>query len=89
VGSERVASASIFASSSGVSTQSAALAFCSSCSGLVAPAITLAGGSPVGGTYSGTGVSAGKFDPAVAGVGLHTITVILIALAVHVSSALG
>ncbi|HEX2901343.1 MAG TPA: T9SS type A sorting domain-containing protein [Bacteroidia bacterium] len=39
-----------------------------------APALTLAGGSPAGGTYSGTGVSSGVFDPAVAGVGTHTLT---------------
>ena len=32
-------------------------------------------GSPVGGTFSGTGVSAaGSFDPAIAGVGSHAIT---------------
>lgn len=34
----------------------------------------LTGGSPSGGTYSGTGVSGGNFDPAAAGVGTHTIT---------------
>lgn len=34
---------------------------------------TLTGGSPLGGTYSGTGVSAGQFDPAAAGAGLHTL----------------
>ncbi len=34
----------------------------------------LSGGSPAGGTYSGTGVSAGNFSPANAGVGTHTIT---------------
>ena len=34
----------------------------------------LTGGSPAGGTYSGPGVSNGMFDPAVAGVGTHTIT---------------
>jgi len=39
-----------------------------------APAFALAGGSPGGGTYSGTGVSAGMFNPASAGVGMHTIT---------------
>jgi hypothetical protein len=38
------------------------------------PAFTLTGGSPAGGTYSGTGVSGGVFDPAVAGIGTHTIT---------------
>lgn len=31
-------------------------------------------GSPAGGTYSGTGVSAGSFDPQVAGIGTHAIT---------------
>lgn len=36
--------------------------------------VTLAGGSPAGGTYSGTGVTAGKFNPATAGEGTHTIT---------------
>ncbi|MHC1707236.1 MAG: cohesin domain-containing protein [Bacteroidales bacterium] len=30
--------------------------------------------TPVGGTFSGTGVSGDVFDPAVAGIGLHTIT---------------
>jgi hypothetical protein len=39
-----------------------------------AQAITLTGGAPTGGTYSGTGVSNGFFNPAVAGVGVHTIT---------------
>ncbi|PVX45014.1 putative secreted protein (Por secretion system target) [Flavobacterium sp. 103] len=34
----------------------------------------LTGASPVGGTYSGTGVSANNFDPATAGVGPHMIT---------------
>ncbi|HEY6162284.1 MAG TPA: T9SS type A sorting domain-containing protein [Bacteroidia bacterium] len=37
-------------------------------------AYTLTGGSPSGGTYSGTGVSSGNFDPSVAGIGTHTIT---------------
>jgi hypothetical protein len=36
--------------------------------------MTLTGASPSGGMYSGTGVSGGIFDPAVAGVGTHTIT---------------
>lgn len=31
-------------------------------------------GSPAGGTYSGTGVTAGQFDPSAAGVGTHTVT---------------
>lgn len=35
---------------------------------------TLTGGSPSGGTYSGPGVSAGMFDPATAGAGMHVIT---------------
>jgi hypothetical protein len=35
--------------------------------------ITLAGGAPSGGTYSGTGVSGGTFNPAVSGVGTFTI----------------
>lgn len=34
----------------------------------------LTGGSPAGGTYSGPGVSAGVFDPAIAGIGTHTIS---------------
>jgi hypothetical protein len=37
-------------------------------------AFALSGGLPSGGTYSGTGVSGGSFDPAQAGSGLHTIT---------------
>jgi adhesin HecA-like repeat protein len=37
-------------------------------------AFSLTGGSPSGGTYSGTGVSGGQFDPATAGVGTHQIT---------------
>jgi uncharacterized protein (TIGR02145 family) len=36
--------------------------------------IVLRGGVPLGGTYSGTGVAAGLFDPAVAGPGNHIIT---------------
>jgi hypothetical protein len=36
--------------------------------------ITLTGGLPLGGTYSGTGVSTGMFDPSVAGPGTWTIT---------------
>lgn len=35
---------------------------------------TLTGGTPAGGTYSGTGVAGGDFDPATAGLGTHTIT---------------
>jgi PKD repeat protein len=34
----------------------------------------LSGGLPVGGTYSGTGVSGGLFNPTLAGTGPHTIT---------------
>ena len=36
--------------------------------------ITLTGGAPAGGTFTGPGVSGGVFDPAVASTGLHTIT---------------
>lgn len=36
--------------------------------------LTLAGGTPAGGMYSGTGVTAGVFNPAIAGAGMHTIT---------------
>jgi len=39
-----------------------------------APAFALSGGSPSGGTYSGTGVSNNMFNPSVAGGGAHTIT---------------
>jgi PKD repeat protein len=38
-----------------------------------APAFTLSNGSPSGGSYSGTGVSSGMFNPATAGIGTHTI----------------
>lgn len=38
------------------------------------PAFSLTGGTPTGGTYSGTGVTGGQFDPATAGLGTHTIT---------------
>jgi PKD repeat protein len=38
------------------------------------PAIVLSGGSPAGGTYSGTGVVGGVFDPQIAGIGAHVIT---------------
>ena len=37
-------------------------------------AFALTGGSPTGGSYSGTGVSTGQFDPSVAGIGTHSIT---------------
>lgn len=36
--------------------------------------LALTGGLPAGGTYSGTGVANGNFDPAVAGVGTFAIT---------------
>lgn len=36
--------------------------------------ITLTGGLPASGTYSGTGVTAGSFNPTTAGIGTHTIT---------------
>jgi hypothetical protein len=39
-----------------------------------ASSFALSGASPSGGTYTGTGVSSGNFDPAVAGAGTHTIT---------------
>jgi uncharacterized protein (TIGR02145 family) len=35
---------------------------------------TLKGGLPLGGTYSGTGVNAGLFNPAIAGAGTYAIT---------------
>lgn len=38
------------------------------------PAFALSGGTPAGGTYSGTGVSGGNFNPSAAGVGPETIT---------------
>ena len=38
------------------------------------PAFALSGGTPAGGSYSGTGVSGGTFNPATAGVGSETIT---------------
>ncbi|MBI4931686.1 MAG: S8 family serine peptidase [Bacteroidetes bacterium] len=38
-----------------------------------ASAYALTGGTPGGGTYSGNGVSAGNFDPNIAGGGLHNI----------------
>jgi uncharacterized protein (TIGR02145 family) len=39
-----------------------------------APAFTLSGGTPAGGTYSGTGVAGGIFNPATAGAGTFNIT---------------
>ncbi len=50
-------------------TQSAISAVCATAS-----PITLSGGSPAGGTYSGTGVSGGTFNPANASVGSNTVT---------------
>lgn len=38
------------------------------------PAFALTGGTPAGGSYSGTGVSAGSFNPTTAGLGTKTIT---------------
>jgi PKD repeat protein len=38
------------------------------------PAFVLSGGSPSGGTYSGTGVVSGSFDPSVSGAGSFPIT---------------
>ncbi len=38
------------------------------------PAFSLTGASPPGGTWSGSGVSSGSFDAAVAGTGTHTIS---------------
>lgn len=41
---------------------------------LSTPPFTLTGGLPVGGEYTGPGVANGIFDPAAAGLGMHTIT---------------
>lgn len=41
---------------------------------LSTPPFELTGGLPVGGEYTGPGVSNGIFDPAAAGLGMHTIT---------------
>jgi hypothetical protein len=38
------------------------------------PGFALTGGTPVGGTYSGTGVSSGNFDPSISGAGTFPIT---------------
>ncbi len=38
------------------------------------PAFALSGGTPAGGSYSGTGVSGGNFNPSTAGLGSETIT---------------
>jgi len=52
-----------------VVTQSAFANVC-----LAEAAFALSGGTPAGGTYSGTGVSGGMFDPGIAGLGTHFIT---------------
>ncbi len=39
-----------------------------------APSFALSGGNPAGGNYSGVGVTANNFNPAIAGSGLKTIT---------------
>lgn len=52
-----------------VVTQSALTNACANWS-----SFALSGGSPAGGTYSGTGVSGGMFDPAVSGVGTFPVT---------------
>jgi YVTN family beta-propeller protein len=41
---------------------------------LCASPLALTGGIPVGGTYSGSGVSNGNFDPTVVGPGMYTLT---------------
>ncbi|MEI6124313.1 MAG: GEVED domain-containing protein [Bacteroidota bacterium] len=41
---------------------------------VTSPVFTLNQASPAGGTYSGTGVVGNTFDPALAGIGTHTIT---------------
>jgi len=51
------------------------------------PSFSLSGGSPAGGSYTGTGVTAGVFDPAAAGLGTHTITYTFIAANSCLSSA--
>jgi hypothetical protein len=38
------------------------------------PVFALSGGSPAGGTYSGTGVTVNQFDPSIAGYGTFVIT---------------
>lgn len=40
------------------------------------PPITLSQGLPLGGTYSGTGVNAGSFNPTISGIGTYNITYI-------------
>jgi len=46
--------------------------FANTCASAVPIALT--GGSPAGGTWSGSGVSGGNFDPSVAGAGTHVLT---------------
>jgi uncharacterized protein (TIGR02145 family) len=41
---------------------------------LASQPIRLTGGVPIGGSYTGAGVLAGMFNPAIAGIGNHTIT---------------
>lgn len=36
--------------------------------------LTLTGGAPAGGVYSGTGITSGTFSPATAGIGTHVVT---------------
>ena len=55
--------------SSGISVSVATVA--DQCSN--SPSFSLTNGTPIGGTYSGTGVSGGIFNPASAGVGTHSI----------------
>ena len=53
----------------------------------VAPfALSALGGSPVGGTFSGTGVSDGNFNPSAAGIGVHTISYTYIDPSTNISS---
>lgn len=40
--------------------------------------VPLTGGQPQGGTYAGAGVSGGSFDPALAGVGSHTLRYVFV-----------
>lgn len=52
-----------------ISLPEAILTLCSSAS-----PVTLSGGSPANGVYSGNGVSGGQFSPAAAGAGSHPVT---------------
>lgn len=65
-GCTNTADATINVNTPPVVTQSSFTAVCTDASD-----VTLSGGSPAGGTYSGTGVTAGMFDPS---VGTQTIT---------------